>query len=112
MLGCCVGYEEVHVPALKPKPFAPDEALVKIEDLPEWCRPSFGNYTSLNRIQSRLADTALGTDENLLLCAPTVSYCWPYVCNDVCLCLSEVFFYCYIFVVCIVISGKEMSDFT
>jgi pre-mRNA-splicing helicase BRR2 len=68
------GYEEVHVPALKRKPFGADEKLVKIDELPEWCRPAFGNYTSLNRIQSRLADTALGTDENLLLCAPTVCH--------------------------------------
>ena len=28
------GYEEVHVPALKPKPFADDEKLVNIEKLP------------------------------------------------------------------------------
>jgi len=29
------------------------------------------SYRSLNRIQSRIAHTALHTDDNLLLCAPT-----------------------------------------
>lgn len=31
-------------------------------------------YKSLNRIQSRLSDVALQSNENLLLCAPTVSH--------------------------------------
>lgn len=65
------GYEEVHVPALKPKPFGADETLVAIEDLPKYVQPVFKDYKSLNRIQSRLQATALGSDENLLLCAPT-----------------------------------------
>lgn len=30
----------------------------------------------MNRIQSRLADACLESDENLLLCAPTVSVVW------------------------------------
>lgn len=68
------GYEEVHVPALKSKEFAKDEKLITIEELPEYARPAFDGYRTLNRIQSRLAGAALETDENLLLCAPTVSY--------------------------------------
>eukprot|EP00049_Salpingoeca_infusionum_P013623 m.254457 g.254457 ORF g.254457 m.254457 type:complete len:2135 (+) comp15493_c9_seq1:187-6591(+) len=65
------GYEEVHVPALKPKPFADGEQLVKIASLPEWAQPAFAGFTSLNRVQSRLYKTAFQSDENLLLCAPT-----------------------------------------
>jgi len=65
------GYEEVHVPALKPKPFNDDEELVPIEKLPKYCQPAFEGLTTLNRIQSRLQKAALESDENLLLCAPT-----------------------------------------
>lgn len=35
------GYEEVHVPALKPKPFGKDEQLKQIADLPDWAQPAF-----------------------------------------------------------------------
>lgn len=61
----------MHVPALKPKPFKEGEKLRKIEDLPEWAHPAFSGMTELNRIQSRVCDTALKTAENMLLCAPT-----------------------------------------
>ena len=49
------------------------QTLKPISSLPSWAQQAFSNYRSLNRIQSRLAETALHTDENLLLCAPTVS---------------------------------------
>lgn len=65
------GYEEVHVPSSKPKPFDPDELLVPIEKLPAYAQPAFEGFKSLNRIQSRIYKTALEKDENLLLCAPT-----------------------------------------
>lgn len=65
------GYEEVHVPALKPKPFDDGEELVAITDLPRYAQPVFEGFKSLNRIQSRLYKTALESDENMLLCAPT-----------------------------------------
>lgn len=65
------GYDEVHVPALKPKPLEDGEELVKIGDMPEWVRPAFSKMSSLNRVQSRVYETALFTPENLLLCAPT-----------------------------------------
>lgn len=65
------GYEEVHVPALKPKPFDKDEKLVAIENLPKYVQPAFEGFKTLNRIQSRLYKSALESDENLLLCAPT-----------------------------------------
>ncbi|XP_070541263.1 U5 small nuclear ribonucleoprotein 200 kDa helicase-like [Ptychodera flava] len=65
------GYEEVHVPALKPKPFDANESLISIERLPKYAQPAFEGFKSLNRIQSRLCKAALESDENLLLCAPT-----------------------------------------
>ncbi|XP_076060028.1 U5 small nuclear ribonucleoprotein l(3)72Ab [Oratosquilla oratoria] len=65
------GYDEIHVPALKPKPFAPDETLVPIINLPTYAQPAFDGFKNLNRIQSRLYKAAMDTDENLLLCAPT-----------------------------------------
>uniref|UniRef100_A0A674AU56 U5 small nuclear ribonucleoprotein 200 kDa helicase n=1 Tax=Salmo trutta TaxID=8032 RepID=A0A674AU56_SALTR len=65
------GYEEVHVPALKPKPFADDEVLVTIEKLPKYAQAGFEGFKTLNRIQSKLFKTAMETDENLLVCAPT-----------------------------------------
>ncbi|MCL4126057.1 UNVERIFIED_CONTAM: hypothetical protein GTU68_057642 [Idotea baltica] len=65
------GYDEIHVPALKPKPFAPDETLVPVANLPNYAQPAFDGFKSLNRIQSKLYKTAMDSDENLLLCAPT-----------------------------------------
>ncbi|KAF9810208.1 hypothetical protein SFRURICE_019495 [Spodoptera frugiperda] len=53
------GYEEVHVPALKPKPFDEGETLIPIEKLPKYAQPAFEGFKNLNRIQ------------NLLVCAPT-----------------------------------------
>ncbi|XGW08745.1 hypothetical protein V3C99_011228 [Haemonchus contortus] len=64
-------YEEIHVPALKPKPFAEGEKLIDISELPKWVQPAFEGFKSLNRIQSRLCESALNSDEHLLLCAPT-----------------------------------------
>ncbi|GFY86340.1 U5 small nuclear ribonucleoprotein helicase [Actinidia rufa] len=65
------GYEEVHVPALKPKPIAPGEELIKISDMPEWAQPAFKGMAQLNRVQSKVYEPALFTAENILLCAPT-----------------------------------------
>ncbi|XP_030593292.1 U5 small nuclear ribonucleoprotein 200 kDa helicase [Archocentrus centrarchus] len=65
------GYEEVHVPALKPKPFSDDEVLVAIEKLPKYAQAGFEGFKTLNRIQSKLFKTTMETDENLLVCAPT-----------------------------------------
>ncbi|KVH95384.1 AAA+ ATPase domain-containing protein, partial [Cynara cardunculus var. scolymus] len=65
------GYEEVHVPALKPKPLAADEKLVKISAMPSWAQPAFEGMSQLNRVQSKVYETALFKADNLLLCAPT-----------------------------------------
>lgn len=70
-------YDIISVPA----PMAPpslensNDRLVSIKELPEWARDAFpSNETqSLNRIQSKIFPLAFGTDENLLLCAPTGS---------------------------------------
>lgn len=43
------GYEEIQVPALKPKSFAEGEKLVPIDALPEWAQPAFDKFKSLNR---------------------------------------------------------------
>jgi pre-mRNA-splicing helicase BRR2 len=59
------------VPALKPKPFADGEELVKISDMPDWAQPAFEEMKTLNRVQSRVYQTALFQPDNLLLCAPT-----------------------------------------
>ncbi|KAK3540085.1 hypothetical protein QTP70_025649, partial [Hemibagrus guttatus] len=65
------GYEEVHVPALKPKPFSEDETLVAIEKMPKYSQAAFEGFKSLNRIQSKLFKATMETDGNLLVCAPT-----------------------------------------
>ena len=35
------GYEEVHVPAPNPKPFADNEKLIPINELPMWIHEAF-----------------------------------------------------------------------
>ena len=65
------GYEEVFVPALKSQPFGDAEKLVEVASMPEWSRACFAGYRTLNRVQSRLYPTTFGSDENVLLCAPT-----------------------------------------
>ena len=65
------GYEEVHVPAPKPKPMSDKEKLVPIASLPEWAQRGFPTAKSLNRIQSKVYPWAFKTDENMLVCAPT-----------------------------------------
>ena len=64
------GYEEVHVPAVKSVVPA-DERLIPIKELPSWTHDAFKGMDKLNRIQSKLCETALRTSENVLLCAPT-----------------------------------------
>jgi len=64
------GYEEVHVPAAR-SVAPPDEKLIPINDLPTWTHDAFKGMTMLNRVQSKMANVALKTSENVLLCAPT-----------------------------------------
>lgn len=65
-------YECISVPALTPKPIEDNEKLIPISQLPSWARPGFEGFRELNRIQSKISPAALHTDENLLICAPTV----------------------------------------
>eukprot|EP00055_Hartaetosiga_balthica_P018407 m.134146 g.134146 ORF g.134146 m.134146 type:complete len:2176 (-) comp9519_c1_seq1:89-6616(-) len=65
------GYEEVIIPALTSKSKKLVTELVKITSLPGWAQKAFGGFDSLNVIQSKLFPTAFGTNENLLVCAPT-----------------------------------------
>ncbi|GJU87670.1 DExH-box ATP-dependent RNA helicase DExH12-like protein [Tanacetum coccineum] len=39
--------------------------------MPSWVQPAFSGMTSLNRVQSRVYETAMYKADNLLLCAPT-----------------------------------------
>jgi pre-mRNA-splicing helicase BRR2 len=64
------GYEEVHVPALRPV-VPPGEKLVEIADLPEWTHGAFAGIRALNRVQSKMMQAALYGSDNMLLCAPT-----------------------------------------
>ena len=59
-------------------PHPAHQSLKPVTELPSWAQEAFTGYRTLNRIQSKLVDTALHSDENLLLCAPTVS-CIPYL---------------------------------
>lgn len=63
------GFEEIHVPAPPKKPVRDDE-FISIEKLPGWARAAF-TVPKLNRVQSKLFPVAFGTDEPILLCAPT-----------------------------------------
>ena len=63
------GYEEVYVPGVRAMDV--DETLTQISSLPEWAQPAFQGTKSLNRIQSRICDTALFQADNMLVCAPT-----------------------------------------
>ncbi|KAH7919595.1 Sec63-domain-containing protein [Leucogyrophana mollusca] len=63
------GYEEIHVPAPKQKQGG-EEEFVPVSSMPEWARAAF-TVPKLNRIQSKLYPIAFGTDEPILLCAPT-----------------------------------------
>ncbi|KAK9850259.1 hypothetical protein WJX84_005584 [Apatococcus fuscideae] len=65
------GYEEVRVPAVATAQPKPGEKKVLIEELPEWAQLPFDGYKSLNRIQSRIFQTAFTSNQNLLVCAPT-----------------------------------------
>ncbi|KAJ2768290.1 Pre-mRNA splicing, partial [Coemansia nantahalensis] len=66
------GYEEIRVPAPEklPPPGA-DDPLVELGALPEWTHVSFQGVAELNRVQSRVFPTAFGSDDNMLICAPT-----------------------------------------
>ncbi|KAF8165208.1 Sec63 Brl domain-containing protein [Crassisporium funariophilum] len=64
-------YEEVIIPPAKPIPPMTAERLISVSELDPLVKGSFSGYASLNRIQSIVYPTAYGSNENLLICAPT-----------------------------------------
>jgi pre-mRNA-splicing helicase BRR2 len=65
------GYEEIHIPLPKSPPSG-SETRIPLSTLPAWARDAFGAATTtLNPVQSKVYPTAFGTDEPILLCAPT-----------------------------------------
>ncbi|KAL9125726.1 MAG: hypothetical protein Q9217_005118 [Psora testacea] len=66
------GYEEIHVPAPKPRRDA-GERNMPTSELPEWARQGSGASKELNRIQTKCFPTAFKDDGNMLICAPTGS---------------------------------------
>ncbi|GJJ07269.1 hypothetical protein Clacol_001469 [Clathrus columnatus] len=63
--------EEVIIPPAKTVPPRKHERSIPITELDGLARGAFPGYKSLNRIQSIVYPTAYGTNENLLICAPT-----------------------------------------
>jgi activating signal cointegrator complex subunit 3 len=64
-------YEEIFMPAAKKSVAGPDENIINIDTLESWAQLAFGDTKRLNRIQSKVFDSAYHTSENLLVCAPT-----------------------------------------
>ncbi|KAJ7638696.1 Sec63 Brl domain-containing protein [Roridomyces roridus] len=64
-------FEEVIIPPARPVPPRVTERLIPVSELDPLARGSFPGYTALNRIQSIVFPTAYGTNENMLVCAPT-----------------------------------------
>ncbi|KAJ9669172.1 Pre-mRNA-splicing helicase BRR2 [Coniosporium apollinis] len=67
------GYEEIHVPAPKPRRDADEPKNMPTSELPDWARQGFGTSKELNRIQTRCFPAAFNDDGNMLICAPTGS---------------------------------------
>ncbi|KAG8964968.1 hypothetical protein FRC03_001119 [Tulasnella sp. 419] len=76
-------YEEVTIPPANPVPPRISEKPISIPELDDFASGCFPGYTHLNRIQSIVYPVAYGSNENLLICAPTgavlllVTICGP-----------------------------------
>ncbi|KAF7301385.1 hypothetical protein MIND_00703700 [Mycena indigotica] len=64
-------YEEVVIPPARPVPPRATERLIPVTELDPLAQGSFTGYSALNRIQSIVYPTAYGSNENMLVCAPT-----------------------------------------
>jgi len=64
-------YQKIFIPAPKLPPTG--KALTPITSLPQYAHAAFptNQYVSLNRIQTEICQTALESDENILVAAPT-----------------------------------------
>lgn len=64
-------YEEISIPVTTQAAVRTTESPILIGELDKWVQSAFPGYKSLNRIQSIVFPIAFGTNENLLICAPT-----------------------------------------
>lgn len=64
-------YEEMVIPYPKPSLAADTQKLVSIASLDDFAKRAFKGYSNLNRVQSLVYPIAYGTNENMLVCAPT-----------------------------------------
>ncbi|KAJ1733569.1 activating signal cointegrator 1 complex subunit 3 [Coemansia biformis] len=64
-------HEEITIPTARTAPRRDMEQPVEIADMDPLCQYTFRKYTALNRIQSIIYPTAYGSNENILLSAPT-----------------------------------------
>lgn len=64
-------YTEITVPAAKVGTLGKGRKLVAISEMDMLCQNTFRGYKSLNRMQSLVHPVAYGTNENMLICAPT-----------------------------------------
>lgn len=64
-------YEEVTIPPPSQVPMRDNETPIPIEKMDAMVRGAFPGYKSLNRLQSAVYPLGYGTNENLLICAPT-----------------------------------------
>jgi len=64
-------YEEHTIPAAPVGTLAAGQKLVEIENMDGLCKQTFKGYRTLNRMQSLVYPVAYGTNENMLVCAPT-----------------------------------------
>lgn len=64
-------YEEVTIPPPKQLPMRTNERLIPIPEMDALARGAFPGYKSLNRLQSVVYPLGYGSNENLLVCAPT-----------------------------------------
>ncbi|KAI8508741.1 activating signal cointegrator 1 complex subunit [Branchiostoma belcheri] len=67
----CNMYEEVSIPPSEPPPTTIGNSRVSISQLDEIAQLAFQGMKKLNRVQSVVCEMAYGTNENLLVCAPT-----------------------------------------
>lgn len=64
-------FEEVTIPPPKQLPLRGKERMIPISEMDPLARGAFPGYASLNRLQSAVYPLGYGTNENLLVCAPT-----------------------------------------
>ena len=64
-------YEEYSVPATQVGTLGKGRKLIEVAEMDTLCRSTFEGYKTLNRMQSLVYPVAYGTNENMLICAPT-----------------------------------------